>query len=63
MKIPLFSQDAADFFSSKSNWTGLTMIVVGIAGYMSKSMPPVVAIQSIMGGLALLFVKDAIAKK
>jgi len=39
------------------------MIVTGGVGLYTKSMEPVTAWQSIIGGLALLFVKDAIAKK
>jgi len=58
----MFEQDVKQFLSSKTNWTGMTMIVTGCVGLYAKSMDAVTAWQSIFGGLGLLFVKDAIAK-
>jgi len=63
MNIPMFKQDLKQFLSSKTNWTGMTMIVTGVVGLIYKSIDPVTAWKSISGGVALICVKDAIAKK
>lgn len=55
-----FKQDVKEFFQSKSNWTGITSIVVG--GYLIHIGEVRTGIESIFAGLALIFVKDAIAK-
>ena len=59
----MFSQDLKTFLKSKSNWTGMTMIGSGIVGWYTKSMEPVTAFQTIMGGFGFLAIKDAIHKQ
>lgn len=58
MKIIGFRQDVRTFLKSKSNWTGLTMIFGGAIGIYQKANLTV-SVQAIMGGLALIFVKDS----
>lgn len=61
MTIPFFEQTVEEFFSSKSNWTGLTGIVTGIIMLYNKA-DTTLAVQAIFAGLALICAKDAIAK-
>lgn len=61
MKIPFFEQSVNEFIHSKTNWLGMTSVVVGIVGYNTGMSPSMVA-SSIMGGLSLLFIRDGIAK-
>lgn len=60
MKLLGFAQDIKGFFRSKTNWTGIGMIVAGY--FMFRSGDVQNGMQSIIGGLALIFVRDAIAK-
>lgn len=62
MKIPFFEQDLKEFLSHKTNWTGMTLVLIGIVGIFN-GMDSALVVSSIMGGLSLLFVRDAIAKK
>lgn len=57
-----FKQDIKAFFSSKSNWTALSMIIGSIVGLKYGQVDAVTAVQGVMAGLALISVKDAIAK-
>lgn len=57
-----FKQDLREFFSSKSNWAGIGMIAGGLVGIYTKA-DLTISMQAIIGGLALIFVKDAIAGK
>lgn len=58
--MKLFTQDVRVFFASKSNWTGVSTILVGL--YLLQTGDIQLGIESIFAGLALVFVKDAIAK-
>ncbi len=58
----MFKQSLNEFFSSKSNWTGLGMIVGGLIG-ISQKADLTISSQAVIAGLALIFVKDAIAGK
>jgi len=57
-----FDQNLSTFLSSKSNWTGMTAIVGSISAYITGTIDVNLMLQSIFGGLALIFVKDAVAK-
>ena len=56
----MFKQSLKEFFQSKTNWTGMTMIATG--AYLIYQKDVVTGMQSAFGGLALITVKDAIAK-
>lgn len=62
MNIIGFKQDVRTFLKSKSNWTGLSMVIGGIIGITQKA-DLTISVQAIMGGLALIFIKDAISGK
>jgi hypothetical protein len=59
----LFGQTPKEFFKSKSNWTGLTAIIMSSTTYYTGKIELDMAIQGILGGLALISIKDAMAKK
>lgn len=59
----MFKQDVDKFLHSKSNWTGMGMILGGVVGLQSGTIEPFNASQMIVGGFALIFVKDAIEGK
>jgi hypothetical protein len=51
-------------FNNKSTWTGLGMVATGIAALkFNFIMTPGEAIQTIFGGLGLIFVRRAIEVK
>lgn len=53
---------AADFFRSKTTWLGLTWVTVAITrGAMGEIAWPE-AVQRVMEGLAIVFVRDALVK-
>jgi len=58
----MFNQSLKDFFTSKTNWTAITMIVVAIVGYIAKEYTLSNALTQALTGLGMLFVRDAIAK-
>mgnify|MGYP001201317879 FL=1 len=58
----MFNQSSKDFFTSKTNWTALTMIIVAIAGYIAKEYTLSNALTQALTGLGMLFIRDAIAK-
>ena len=58
----MFAQDIQSFFKSKSNWVGLSAIVSAAVGLYTKTMPITVAVQTILGGLAVIALKDATVK-
>jgi len=58
----MFNQSSKDFFTSKTNWTALTMIIVAIAGYIAKEYTLLNALTQALTGLGMLFIRDAIAK-
>lgn len=53
-------QTLKGFFSSKTNWTGMSMIAAGGYGLYSKSMEPTEAIMMIGNGFGLIGIKSAI---
>lgn len=59
-KIVGFKQTVREFLASKSNWTGLTMIIGGAIGLYQKADVST-SVTAIMGGLSLLFIRDGIA--
>lgn len=56
-----FKQTLKEFFKSKTNWTGLTMILSAVSGFLTQSISPAEAWQMITAGLAIIFLKDAVA--
>lgn len=62
MKIPGFVQDIGQFFKSKSNWTGLTMIGLSVIGFYYQILTVNEAAVAGVNGFALLAIRDAIAK-
>lgn len=61
MTIKIFKQNVRQFLASKTNWTGLTMIVSAFIGYQTGAMDAVSAWQTAASGLGLIFIRDAIA--
>ncbi len=61
--MKLFGQTPNEFFASKTNWTGLTMIITAVSTFSAGQIDQTVLIQGVLAGLALISVKDAIAKK
>lgn len=61
----MLKQDIQSFFKSKTNWLGLSMISGGLISVFnslnSKTEITQNAIESILGGFALIFVRDGIA--
>jgi hypothetical protein len=57
-----FKQNTGDFIASKSNWTGMVMIAGGAYGGYTKAMDITAAIQMILGGIAVISIKDAVSK-
>jgi hypothetical protein len=57
-----FQQSTKQFLSSKSNWTAVVMI--GFAGYgiYTGQMGLDSSMQMILGGLAVIGIKDAVSK-
>ncbi len=51
-----------EMISSKTFWLGLSTIGGAAAGFYYKQIDAPTAITAIIGGLALIFVKDAIVK-
>lgn len=58
----MFIQDAKEFFRSKTNWTGITSIATGLAGFYSGEFQAAAAVGLIMGGFMAISLKDAISK-
>ena len=50
-----------DILKSKSVWLGITTIIGAVAGYLTKTMTPVEAMQTALGGLAVIFIRDGIS--
>jgi hypothetical protein len=48
------------WYKQKTTWTGVAAILAGGAGIATGSMDSSAAIQTIIGGLALIFGRDAI---
>ena len=61
--MKLFGQSPAEFFKSKTNWVGMTSVVVSIVSYQTGAIDAVLLTQGVMGGLMAMALKDAIAKK
>lgn len=58
----MFKQTPSQFFTSKTNLSGLGMILFGLAGFMTGALQLPDAIQSILAGAAALGLRDALAK-
>lgn len=56
-----FKQTLRQFLASKSNWTALTAVLVAVAGYLTQEYTLASAVSQALGGMALLFVRDAIS--
>ncbi|MFH2143077.1 MAG: hypothetical protein ABIJ97_11675 [Bacteroidota bacterium] len=48
---------------SKTFWTGISSIIAGVGGIVSKTMSPIEGGQLIITGLGLIFIRDAIRTK
>ena len=58
----MFKQDVAQFFGSKSNWTALAMIIGSSYGFYQGMIAIDAFIGYVTGGIALISVRDAVAK-
>jgi len=58
-----FKQSTGDFIRSKTNWTGMVMIAGGLYGGYTQAMDYTSAIQMVLGGIAVISIKDAVAKR
>lgn len=47
---------------TKSFWTGISAVVIGAGGFFTGAMSPVEAIQTVLGGFAVIFIRDGIGK-
>lgn len=47
---------------TKTFWTGFGAVVAGAAGFFTGAMSPVESIQTVLGGLAVIFIRDGIRK-
>jgi len=56
-----FKQSVNEFISSKTNQLGVTMIIGGVIAFIYKNMTEFEAGQMVVGGLFMLFSRDAIA--
>lgn len=55
-----FKQTSKEFFRSKTNWTGLTMILSAISGFLTQTLGAAEAWQMVTAGLGIIFIKDAV---
>ena len=53
---------ANDFWTSKTTWTGIATVVGAVAGYAAGQLDLPAAANLLVVGLAMIFVRDAIAK-
>lgn len=58
----MFKQTPQQFFTSKTNLSGIGMLVFGIAGFLSGALPMQDAVQAVLAGAATLGLRDALAK-
>lgn len=56
-----FKQTVRDFMRSKTNWTAITAIATAGMGYLTGDYALPAAMGQALGGLSMLFVRDAIA--
>lgn len=61
--MKIFGQSPKQFFSSKSNWTGMTLVVTSITTFIAGTIDQTTMVQGVFGGLGLIFIKDAVAKQ
>ena len=47
-------------YEQKSFWTGIVAIVAGVAGFATHTMDVATVIQTVIGGIAVIFIRDAI---
>lgn len=59
--MPLFKQSLVEFFSSKTNWAGMTTVILALVGAWVGEYNMQATVTQVMAGLAMLFVRDAIA--
>ena len=48
--------------SSKTFWTGIASIVTGVGGYFTKTMTIIEAMQLVLAGFGMIFIRSAINK-
>lgn len=60
--MKIFGQTRQEFFSSKSNWTGMSAVVGSVSAFVAGQIDTTVMLQGVFAGLALIFVKDAVVK-
>jgi len=63
MTLPMFKQTVSEFLSSKTNYAGMTAVVLAVVGYYSGTITMVVMVAGVLNGLGLMFIKDAVAKR
>lgn len=59
--MTLFKQTPEEFLSSKTNWAGMTTIVLALVGAWVGEYNVQATVTQVMAGLAMIFVRDAIA--
>lgn len=59
--IPGFRQCPREFWSHKTNWTGLIAIITAVVAWQMGEMSTTAALTQGLGGLSLLFIRDALA--
>ncbi|MFA5377008.1 MAG: hypothetical protein WC455_14755 [Dehalococcoidia bacterium] len=50
------------WYQQKTTWTGITAIVGAIVGYFTGAVDVLTASQAAIGGLALIFLRQAVEK-
>ena len=61
--MKFLGQTPRQFFTSKSNWTGITAITTAVTAWANGAIDTAIMIQSVFGGIAVICIKDAVAKK
>ncbi len=55
-----FKQDVKTFLKSKTNWTGLGLIIGGALAFHYKNLSEFEAGQMIVAGFSIIFLRDGI---
>jgi len=59
--MTLFKQTLEEFLSSKTNWAGMTTVILALLGAGVGEYTVQATVTQVMAGLAMIFVRDAIA--
>lgn len=57
-----FAQNLSEFASSKTNWSGLTMVVMSVLSYVTGTIGVEAMVAGVMNGLGMIGIKDAVVK-